>query len=267
VVIVLVDDLDAHSLNRMVNIGMMPKLKSKVIDQSTRFTNFFVTTSLCSPSRATLLTGLYAHNHHVHTNSRPLGGVVRFDDSSSLATWLQKAGYRTGLVGKYLNKYGSNQDSTTPVDDVGYIPPGWNDWQGLMDQDTDGLHAQQMYNYTINDNGRLVKHGTAGAEYQTDVIRGSARQFINESEKINDAQPFFLLVTPTAPHLEQPGPITNGCTDSAWDESIRPAPRHIGTLPDSIQLTRPPNFNEADVGDKPSWFQHAPRLTTKDMAA
>jgi arylsulfatase A-like enzyme len=194
-----------------------------------------------------------------------LGGVVRFDDSSSLATWLQKAGYRTGLVGKYLNNYGNNKDPTTPVDDVGYIPPGWNDWQGLMDQDTYGLRAQQQYNYTINVNGTLVKHGTAASQYQTDVIRRSARQFIDESEKINDAQPFFLLVTPTAPHLEQPRPLLSGCTNPAWNQSIRAAPRHLGTLPGSIQLPRPPSFNEADLGDKPSWFQQIPRLNTEDI--
>lgn len=264
VVIVLTDDLDTHSLTRMVNIGMMPKLKSKVINMSTQFNNSFVTTSWCCPSRATLLTGLYSHNHNVFTNSRPLGGVTRFDDSSTLATWLQESDYRTGLVGKYFNNYGNDADPSTPVDDLGYIPPGWDDWQGLISQDTDGLRAFQMYNYTINDNGTLVKHGTAASDYQTDVIARRARQFINESETINDAQPFFLLVAPTAPHLESPGPLS-GCSDSVWDESIRPAPRHIGTLPTSIQLTRPANFNEVDMSDKPSWLQRVPALTTKDI--
>ena len=122
------------------------------------------------PVQGYAATGLYSHNHHVLTNSRPLGGVQRFDDSSSLATWLHDSGYRTGLVGKYFNNYGSDNDPTTPVDDVGYVPPGWTDWQGLMDDAADGLRAFQMYNYTINDNGRLVKHGTAASDYQTDVI-------------------------------------------------------------------------------------------------
>ena len=122
-----------------------------------------------------------------------------------------------------------------------------------------------MYNYTINDNGRLVKHGTKATDYQTDVIARRARQFINESETINDAQPFFLLVAPMAPHLEGPGPIMVGCAGSVWKKSIRPAPRHVGTLPDSIQLARPANFNEADMTDKPSWFQRIPAMTTKDI--
>ncbi len=265
VVIVLADDLDTHSLARMVNLGLMPRLKTSVIDSGTQFSNSFVTTSWCCPSRATLLTGLYSHNHNVLTNSRPLGGVHRFDDSSSLATWLQRSGYRTGLVGKYFNNYGSNNDPTTPVDDPRYVPPGWTDWQGLMDDASDGLRAFQMFNYTINDNGRLVRHGTAALDYQTDVIARRAQQFIVESDAIDDSRPFFLLVAPTAPHLEQPSPVMTGCTDSNWSESIRPAPRHIGSLPDTVQLPQTANFNEADVGDKPSWFQQVPSLTTRDV--
>jgi N-acetylglucosamine-6-sulfatase len=265
VVIVLLDDLDTHSLNRMVNKGLMPELKSRIIDKSTNFGNAFVTTSWCCPSRATLLTGMYSHNHNVLTNSRPLGGVHRFDDSSTLATWLQDSGYRTGLVGKYFNNYGNNNDPSTPVDDVGYIPPGWNDWYGLMDQNTEGLRAFQMYNYTINENGALVKYGNTASDYQTDVFARHASQFVDDAESINDQQPFFLVVAPTAPHLEMPGPVMSGCSDSVWNETIRPAPRHIGSLPDSIQLTRPPNFNEADMSDKPAWFRQVPALNGKDI--
>ena len=265
VVIVLADDLDVHSLTRMMGLGLMPKLKSNVVDPGTQFRNSFVTTSWCCPSRATLLTGLYSHNHRVLTNSRPLGGVHRFDDSSTLATWLQRSGYRTGLVGKYFNNYGSDNDASTPVDDPRYVPPGWTDWQGLEDKAVDGRRAFQMYNYTINDNGTLVRHGTASADYQTDVFARRARQFVEDAESANDAQPFFLLVAPTAPHLEQPSPITSGCVDTAWANSIRPAPRHIGTLPGTVQLPRPANFNESDLRDKPSWFQRTPALTTLDV--
>ncbi|HWJ04161.1 MAG TPA: sulfatase [Steroidobacteraceae bacterium] len=266
VVIVLADDLDTHSLARMVGLGLMPKLKSKVIDTGTQFSNSFVTTSWCCPSRATLFTGLYSHNHNVFTNSRPLGGVHRFDDSSTLALWLQKGGYRTGLVGKYFNNYGADNDPTTPVDDHGYVPPGWNDWQGLMDDTVDGLRAFQMYDYTINDNGRLVRHGTATTDYQTDVIARRARDFIVESDALDDARPFFLLVAPTAPHLEGPTPVLSGCADTAWNQSIRPAPRHAGTLPATVQAPRPANFNEADMRDKPSWMRQVPALTTQDVA-
>lgn len=265
VVIVLADDLDVHSLTRMMTLGLMPKLKSNVVDAGTQFRNSFVTTSWCCPSRATLLTGLYSHNHRVLTNSRPLGGVHRFDDSSTLATWLQKSGYRTGLVGKYFNNYGSDNDSTTPVDDPRYVPPGWTDWQGLEDKAVDGRRAFQMYDYTINDNGTLVRHGTAPADYQTDVFARRARQFIEDADSSDDAKPFFLLVAPTAPHLELPEPVLGGCSDTEWANSIRPAPRHVGTLPATVQVPRPTNFNESDLRDKPSWFQRLPALTTLDV--
>ena len=265
VVVVLLDDLDTHSLNRMVSKGLMPELKSRLIDNSTKFGNAFVTTSWCCPSRATLLTGLYSHNHRVLTNSRPLGGVHRFDDSTSLATWLQAGGYRTGMVGKYFNNYGNDVDPSTPVDNVGYIPPGWDDWQGLMDQNTDGLRAFQMYNYAVNDNGIVVKYGNAESDYQTDVFADRASQFITDAEASNDGQPFFLLVAPTAPHLEMPGPVMSGCSNSVWNETIRPAPRHIGNLPGNIQLLRPPNFNEADMTDKPAWLGQLPALNSTDI--
>jgi arylsulfatase A-like enzyme len=264
-VVVLTDDLDQHSVSRMLQLGLMPHLKSKIVAQGTEFTNSFATTSLCCPSRATLLTGRYAHNHRVLTNSRPLGGVHRFQDSSSLATWLQSSGYRTGLVGKYFNNYGSGNDPSTPVDDLHYVPPGWTDWQALVDDAVDGRRSFQMYDYTINDNKDLVRYGTAPADYQTDVLARRAREFIEDAERINDAQPFFLLVAPVAPHVEEPRPIQSGCAESAWLNTIRPAPRHVGTLPAAVQLPRPANFNETDLRDKPRWLQEAPLLDATDL--
>ena len=265
VVLILLDDLDSRSLQRMLNKGLMPALKAQIVNQGTKFANSFVTTSWCCPSRATLLTGQYSHNHNVYTNSRPLGGVHRFNDASTLATWLHDSGYRTGLVGKYFNNYGNDKDPSTPVDDVGYVPPGWDDWQGLMDQNTDGLRAFRMYDYAINDNGKIVRYGSAVSDYQTDVIARRSRQFINTAERSNDAQPFFLLVAPTAPHVEEPGLELAGCEATAWSQSIRPAPRHLNNLPDTLQVPRPPSFNEAQLGDKPPWFRQVPALTGKDI--
>jgi len=265
VVVVMVDDLDADPLKRMLKAGLMPALEENFVAKGTNFANMFVTTSWCCPSRATLFTGQYSHNHKVYTNSRPLGGVIRFDDSSTLATWMQAAGYRTGLVGKYLNNYGNDKDPSTPVDDVGYVPPGWDDWQVLMGQNTDGLRDFAMYNYAIIDNGRLVRYGSDEDDYQTDVLARRSRQFIFDANREADDQPFFLLVTPVAPHLEQPEPLMAGCENSVWKQSIRPAPRHIGSLPGNLQLPRPPSFNEADMSDKPPWFRQTPAMTAKDI--
>lgn len=266
VVVIMADDLDVSSVDIMVANGLMPNLKQYLLDKGTRFANAFVTTSWCCPSRATFFTGLYSHNHGVLSNGRPLGGITRFQDVSTLATWLHEAGYRTGLAGKYLNNYGDDKDPTTPVDNPKYIPPGWDDWQAILDTSVPGRMVFQMYDYTLNDNGTLVAFGAAPSDYQTDVLARRARQFINRSEQLNDMQPFFLVVAPVAPHLERPGPSLSGCVDPKWSGTIRPAPRHIGTLPAAITLPRPPSFNEADMSDKPAFLQAVPRLTAADIS-
>ena len=101
IVVIMVDDLDVGSLTTLETLGYMPNLTTHLILQGTRFTNSFVTNSLCCPSRATFLTGQYAHNTGVRSNNPP-DGISNFDDRSTVATWLHDAGYRTGYVGKYL---------------------------------------------------------------------------------------------------------------------------------------------------------------------
>src|SRR3546814_1719347 len=97
----------------------MPKTKALIEEQGAAFDNYFVTYSFCCPSRATMLRGQYAHNHRIQGNVLPTGGARKFralgHDRSTIATWLQAAGYRTGLIGKYMNDYRPEQ---------GYVPPG-----------------------------------------------------------------------------------------------------------------------------------------------
>jgi N-acetylglucosamine-6-sulfatase len=111
-------------------------------------------------------------------------------------------------------------------------PPGWNDWQAL-------LSGAQLYNYTINDNGVLVKYGSTAADYSTDVLAARAEATIVE---MVGKQPFFLTVGSDAPHEERL--LTS-------EANPRPAPRHLGTFADE-PLPQPPSFNEADVSDKPA---------------
>ncbi len=229
-IVLMTDDLDAESLQTALAQGLMPNLKSFAADAGTTFSNSFVTFPLCCPSRATFLTGLYPHNTGVVWNSGNNGGFAHFDDSSTIATWLQGAGYRTGHLGKYLNGY----------NDAAYVPPGWTDWQALVDPTT-----YCMYNYTISDNGVAVTYGSSPADYQTDVLRQRALDFVNESEA-QDAAPFFLVVTPLAPHLE------SNCNPN----TVRAAPRHEGTV--NLPLPQPVSFNEADMSDKPTWMRTLP---------
>ena len=136
IVIIMADDLDSGALYAALEEGFMPNLQSAIIDTGTEFSESFVSFPLCCPSRATFLTGLYPHNHDILWNTAPAGGFESFDDSSTLATWLQDTGYYTGHVGKYLNGY----------DDGTYVPPGWNEWYTTQDDST-----YCMYNYTVSE--------------------------------------------------------------------------------------------------------------------
>jgi hypothetical protein len=128
IIFINTDDLDTASL------PTMPKLKSQMADQGTACSNFFVTVSLCCPSRSTFLRGQYAHNTQVLTNGGDNGGYARAHalgiENSTVATWLQAAGYHTGLMGKYLNGYPSKDVPET------YVPPGWNEctarWRAML---------------------------------------------------------------------------------------------------------------------------------------
>lgn len=267
IVVIMADDLDVGSVERLLALGMMPHLKRYLIDEGVTFKNSFVTNSLCCPSRATFLTGQYAHNTGVLTNIPPTGSITAFNDSQTLATWLQAAGYRTSHIGKYLNGYGTadhNGDGMLDERDLHYIPPGWTDWQGLLDT---GLSTYRVYNYWINDNGTLVQHGDAPEDYQTDVLAQRAARLIEGAEQTDDV-PFFLVVTPIAPHVEIfPGITKFAPYPEVWKWDIRPAPRHEGTV--NLAVPIPPSFNEADMSDKPAWLQpgqprYRPPLTWAD---
>jgi arylsulfatase A-like enzyme len=174
--------------------------------------------------------------------------VTKLKDNSTLATCLQKAGYTTGHVGKYLNLYGDDLVKDNPTDDPTYVPPGWNHWQATV-----GKSTYRVYNYIINDNGKLISYGAAPSDYQTDVLAQRSVSFINESKGISDAKPFFLVITPLAPHEE----FGQGSykLNYGFQRTIRPAPRHQGTA-SNIPLPRALSFNEQDVSDKPAWLKN-----------
>jgi N-acetylglucosamine-6-sulfatase len=230
IIFILTDDLDMRVFNRM------PRLESLLTEQGTTFTNNFVSLSLCCPSRTTILRGQYAHNTRVFTNALPGGGFQKvFNrglESSTFATWLQDAGYRTVLLGKYLNGYPGDAGAT-------YIPPGWDEWYSPVG-------GVRYFGYRMNENGRLVDYGTAARDYLTDVLSRKANTFVRQTTAAGGA-PFFMYITPYAPH----GPAT-------------PAPRHNDTFPNA-QAPRTPSFNEEDVSDKPAWVRNQPLLTRRQI--
>jgi arylsulfatase A-like enzyme len=257
IVVIMTDDLDVHSLQVALALGLMPFLQQHVVEGSLQFRQAFVTNSLCCPSRATFLTGQYSHNNGVLSNSGPYGGIRRLKDDSTLATWLHDAGYRTGHAGKYLNGYGIDLTtgfvSGVPQHDPTYIPPGWDDWQALVDTTT-----YRVYGYTLNDNGQLVEP----AAYQTDELASRAVDFIREGEA-SDETPFFLAVMPLAPHVEVDGKTSFDQWRDLWKWTIRPAPRHAGSVSTPLWPALKPSFNEPDVSDKPIW---RPQLGAVDVA-
>jgi N-acetylglucosamine-6-sulfatase len=233
IVMILTDDQWTESM------AYMPKTNALLVDNGISFSNFHVSNPLCCPSRSTFLTGQYSHNHGVESNGPPDGGFQKFNDTSTLATWLHGGGYHTTLIGKYLNGYGSGASAT-------YIPPGWDNWQAA----TQG--TQNVYNYTINENGTSVHYGTTSADFKTDVFANKAVANINARAGLG---PFFMDVAVTAPHNE----FANDT------QSCRAAPRHEGIFANEpFPLKK--SFNEADVSDKPQWVRNLPLRTPQQQA-
>jgi arylsulfatase A-like enzyme len=211
---------------------IMPGTRAELAAKGVEFPQAFMTTPLCCPSRASILTGSYAHRTGVYRNNGSNGGADDFEDESSVATWLQAAGYRTSLLGKYLNGYPQLWD---PATQPPYVPPGWTEWRGLRNV---AFFNYQMVEPDGLGGYHLVQYGSAPADYLTDVMREKAKTFI--SDAVAAGEPFFLYLAFKAPHLPQ-----------------IPAPRHEGLF-QGIPAWRPPSYNEADVSDKPAWIQARP---------
>jgi N-acetylglucosamine-6-sulfatase len=235
IVFILADDLDAAAA------AQMSKVKSLITDQGTDFRHHYVSLSLCCPSRTTTLRGQFSHNTGIFKNDLPDGGFGAFyakgEESSTVATWLSDAGYRTALFGKYLNGYPEGGPSNS------YIPPGWTEWMSPI-----AGTPYKGFNYTMNHNGASEVYGKADADYLTDVISNAAADFIRRSVDQFPDKPFFIYLAPYAPHAP-----------------AIPAPRHQNEFKNA-KAPRGPAFNESDVSDKPSWVRALPLLTTTQIA-
>ncbi|MCC6315246.1 MAG: sulfatase [Thermomicrobiales bacterium] len=227
ILFILTDDMRADDLRAMPIVG------EHIAAAGATFTNYLATTPLCSPSRASILRGQYAHNHGVLNNTGADGGYATFysrgNEASTVATWLHDRGYRTALMGKYLNGYPETRKGVTDT----AVPPGWDRWAAGM------RHAPYgQFRYQLNEGGTVVSYGSSPADYLTDVLAEKAEAFVREA--VADAAPFFLYLAPYAPH----------------SPSI-PAPRDAGAFATEGAL-RVPSFNEADVSDKPAWVRDIP---------
>ncbi|MGH2953444.1 MAG: sulfatase family protein [Solirubrobacterales bacterium] len=232
VVVVMTDDQAVDTMRAM------PYTRRAIGRKGVKFDNAVVSFPLCCPSRASFLTGQYAHNHGVLDNHEPAGGYAKLESERTLPVWLERAGYRTGFVGKYLNGYGDPDRATE-------IPPGWSDWYGLPKEG-----KKRAFDYPLNENGNLIRHGNRESDYKTDLLARTAGRFLDESAEAG--APFFLWVATPAPHIDKDIP-------RAAERNPQPAPRHLRTYA-AERLPQPPSFNERDVRDKPGFVRGLQRL-------
>jgi N-acetylglucosamine-6-sulfatase len=263
VIIVLSDDLDAIYTSQYFRdvLPIVDSLKSIGID----FTNSFTPMSTCCPSRSATLTGSYAHTNGVYRNASVNGGWSAFkhNEPYTLPAYLNKSGYRTAIIGKYLNGYG--------IDEIAKPVYGWTDgfvfnnssyykgydysvlnWKGgNPENDTIwNVATQQTKKYGFNQN-----------DYSTDVLTNEAISFLQKTEE-DDGKPFFLFLTPTAPH-----------------NPLQAAPRYAKTAEErwaKVTIPIKPNFNN-DYGklataeekkiplDKSSFLTDTWKKRTKQM--
>ena len=208
IVLINTDDM------RLDSLSAMPIVRRLLVDHGVTFTNAFVTTSLCCPSRASMLTGTYAHTHGVWGNAPPLGGFSGFHDHSTIATWLHAAGYRTGLFGKYLNKYENTR----------YIPPGWDRWVAW---DGGRCNCNFYYNYWLNRDGmRCLAEDRARIERQF-AQRGIARVELMSTHVVRARRGQATLANGDVPE-QRPG-----------DEAVRSRTSLPPTPPTTTRPTSP----------------------------
>ena len=227
-------------------VPMMPQLNAQIGSEGTNFEQAIASFPLCCPSRATNLTGQYAHNHGVLHNSGLFGGFRMLDHTNTLPVWLQAAGYRTMHVGRYLNGYQYSDG----------IPAGYSDWYGSP-------HAN-AFNYTtwkVNENGvlRSYPQPERPGDYQTDQSTRRAVGLVEDAAP--SAQPFYLSLWYVAPHRGGP----RDPDDPPSPGTPSPAPRHRDAFA-AYSMPRLPNFNERSMYDKPQVVADRPRFTPEKVA-
>jgi N-acetylglucosamine-6-sulfatase len=225
IVFILTDDLSLDLVQYMPHVVKMQQ-------EGVTFANYFVTDSLCCPSRSSIFTGRFPHDTGIFRNTGSDGGFAAFhsrhEEQSTFATALAAAGYRTAMLGKYLNGY-------LPFKD----PPefGWSAW-GVAGNGYPG------FNYGFSDNGKFVRYGNRAEDYMTDVLAAKAIGFIRQSA----GSPFVVEVATFAPHA----PYT-------------PAPRDADAFPD-LRAPRTAAYNAAADASEPQWLRTHPPLSAADMA-
>lgn len=238
IVVIQTDDQPKNTFTRAV----MPTTYKKVVDKGVSFTEAMTVITLCCPSRATLLTGQYPHNHGVFRNSYRLLNQKK----NTLPVWLEKSGYRTAHIGKYMNGY------KTPR-----VAPGWTDWH------TSARTGDHYYDYDLSVNGKSVHFGHRTRAHQTRVVTRKSVKLIKKKLKRKPRKkrkgkkaprPLYLQADYYAPH------IASGGNGRCASQAAIPQPEDEGAF-DGAPLPKSPNYNEEDVEDKPPFVRDDPSIT------
>jgi len=242
IIVVMTDDQAVSTLEQG-----LPNTLEWMSERGTRFNNMIVTTPLCCPSRATLQSGGYGHNNGVLRNNPGYPDLKGKGDV--LPVWLDKAGYETALVGKFMNGYGRDDpaEAASPA-------PGWNEWR-------ETVRPYAYVDFALSVNGDVRDYDDD--QYLTDVLTRQAVDIVEENAK--DPQPLYMWLSYWAPHAEgvEANDVNGRCRGSAV-----PSQDDVETLA-AVTPPQPGAYNEADVSDKPRAVRRRPRLQTggEDLVA
>ncbi|HRD60845.1 sulfatase [uncultured Nocardioides sp.] len=243
VIVILTDDLDSSL------VPYLPNVTGLIRDQGAELTNFYVEQSSCCPSRASILSGLYAHNHGVIGNVWPAGGYDRWKETeqdNDLPVWLERAGYRNALLGKYFNEYpyhpGSQLSEAEKTERREYVPPGWQSWASPAQG-----NAYAQTHYKLNVDGQLDTD--FHEDYLDRWLGDRALSLVDGADGFDFAAGGqFLYYASYSPHTPYAYP-----------------PEYEDQFTDAT-YPRTPDFNEADVSDKFGQTRTRARLSTTDKA-